>query len=154
MVHHVQVLGHGVHVGGALEVVEGGVEGQAGAHPQEHAGAEAVARGPEVVAAVAGVLQVLSHRLDLLFRLEGGQLQTQRPAVLVGEEVVELGRVRVHPAHEVLDAIELDGGDALAWIWGRGEQGREGVNLAGMARGTCSYAKQLSMVEALCNLSN
>lgn len=110
MIHDVQVLHHRI---GALKVLEGGVEGEAGAHPQEHASAETVARGPEVVAAVAGVLQVLGHGLNLLFRLETGQLQAQRSAVLVGEEVVQLGGVGVHSADKVLDAIELDGCDAL-----------------------------------------
>lgn len=114
VVHDVQVLSHGVHVG-ALKVIESGVEGQAGAHPEEHAGAQTVTRGPEVVTTVSGILQILGHRLNLFFGLEGGQLQTQRPTILVGEEVVELGRVRVHPANEVLDTVQLDGGDALTW---------------------------------------
>lgn len=122
VVHDVQVLGHGVHVG-ALKVVEGGVEGQASAHPEEHACAQTVARGPEVVATVSGILQVLGHRLNLLFGLEGGQLQTQRPTILVGEEVVELGRVRVHPADEVLDTVQLDGGDALTWTEQKKQRG-------------------------------
>ena len=32
-----------------VQVVESGVEGQAGAHPQEHLGAELVAGGPELI---------------------------------------------------------------------------------------------------------
>lgn len=36
----------------ALEIVEGGVERQSGAHPKEHAGAKTIARCPEVVFAV------------------------------------------------------------------------------------------------------
>lgn len=90
MIHGVDGVSHwaGVRV---LEVIEGGVERQARAHPQEHAGAETITGGPEVVATVTSILQVLGHGLDLLFRLEGGQLQAQRSAVLVGEEVVEFG---------------------------------------------------------------
>lgn len=116
MVHGVQV-GHRVHVR-VLEVVEGGVEGQASAHPEEHSSAEAVSGSPEVVATVAGVLQVLGHGLDLLLRLERGQLESQGAAVLVREEVVELGGIGIHAAHEVLNAVQLDGCDALTW---RGE---------------------------------
>lgn len=40
-------------------VVEGGVERQTRAHPQEHVCSQFVTRCPEVVARVAGVLQVL-----------------------------------------------------------------------------------------------
>uniref|UniRef100_A0A182Q2V1 Uncharacterized protein n=1 Tax=Anopheles farauti TaxID=69004 RepID=A0A182Q2V1_9DIPT len=98
-----------------LEVVERGVERQTGAHPQEHAGTEPVAGRPEVVLAVAGVLQVLGHRFHLLLRLERGELQAERAAVLVGEEVVQLRRVRVHPADEVLHTVQLDGGDPLSY---------------------------------------
>lgn len=97
-----------------LEIVERRVERQPGAHPQEHAGAQPIARRPEIVLAVAGVLQVLAHRFHLLFRFERGQLQTERTAVLVRQEVVELRRVRIHAADKVLDAVQLDGGDALA----------------------------------------
>lgn len=88
-----------------LEVVEGRVERQTGAHPQEHAGAQPIAGRPEVVFAVAGVLQVLAHRFDLLLRLERRELQAQRAAVLVSQEVVQLRRVRVHSAHEILNAV-------------------------------------------------
>lgn len=114
MIHGVEGVGHwaGVRV---LEVIEGGVERQASAHPQEHASAQTIAGGPEVVATVPGILQVLGHGLDLLFRLEGGQLQAQRSAILIGEEVVELGRVRIHSADKVLDAIQLNGCDTLTW---------------------------------------
>ena len=122
----VEALGHGVRR--VLKVLERRVEGQTGAHPEEHAGAQAVARGPEVVAAVAGVLQVLGHGLDLLLGLERGQLEAQRAAVLVGEEVVELRRIGIHPADKVLDAIELDGCDALSWRVETGEK-RRGISL-------------------------
>lgn len=106
----VQVLGHLVR---ALKVLEGGVERQSSAHPEEHSGAQTVARRPEVVATVASVLQVLGHALGLLLGLERGQLQTQRAAILVSEEVVQLRGIRVHSADKVLDTIELDGCDSL-----------------------------------------
>lgn len=64
--------------------------------------------------ALTGIRQVLCHGFDLLLGLERGQLQSERAAVLVGEEVVQLRRVGIHPAHEVLDAIQLDCGDTLA----------------------------------------
>lgn len=52
MIDGVQLAGGG-HVVRIAKVVEGGVERQPGAHPQEHARAESVARRPEVVLAVA-----------------------------------------------------------------------------------------------------
>ena len=113
----VAVVVQRVHADGfrrLLEVVKRGVERQSGAHPEEHASAEPVARRPEVVLAVAGVLQVLGHRFHLLLGFERGELQPERPAVLVGEEVVQLGRVRVHPADEVLHTVQLDRGDTLS----------------------------------------
>lgn len=66
-----------------------------------------------------GILQVLSHRFDLLLGFERGQLESEGAAVLVRQEVVKLGGVRVHPAHKVLNAIQLDCGDALTWKKGQ-----------------------------------
>lgn len=66
-------------------------------------------------AKLTGILQVLAHRLDLLLGLERGQLQAERTAVLVGQEVVELRRVRIHAADKVLHAIQLNGGDTLTY---------------------------------------
>lgn len=95
------------------ESVVGRVEGLPGAHPEEHLGAEAVARRPEVVVVELGVGEVAHHRVVLLLRVERGELEAERAAVLVGEVVVELGRVRIHARHVVLDAVQLDRHDAL-----------------------------------------
>lgn len=98
-----------------LEIVESGIEWQSSAHPQEHAGAQTIARCPEIVFTVASILQVLCHRLYLLFRFERRQLQAQRPTVLVGEEIVELRRVGVHSADEILYAVQLNRCNSLPY---------------------------------------
>lgn len=90
---------------GVLEVVEGRVERQPGAHPQKHAGAQAIAGCPEFVFAIAGILQILAHRFDLFLCLERRKLQAQRTAVLIREEIVELRRIRIHSADKILNAV-------------------------------------------------
>lgn len=65
------------------------------------------------------ILEVLCERVCLLLGLERGELQTERAAVLVGQEEVELGGVRVEPRHEVLCAVQLDGRDTLACRHGK-----------------------------------
>lgn len=44
-----------------FEEVEGGVEWQAGAHPQEHSRSQAIARRPEVEVVELGIGQVVRH---------------------------------------------------------------------------------------------
>lgn len=49
----IQGVQPGGGVRGLFEVIEGGVEWQTGAHPEEHARAQSVAGRPKVVLAVA-----------------------------------------------------------------------------------------------------
>jgi len=60
------------------------------------------------------ILHVLCETVGLLFSLERGELQTQRAAVLIGKEIIELWSVRVEPGDEILGAVQLDCGDSLA----------------------------------------
>lgn len=100
---------------GVIEVIKCCIKWQTGAHPQEHARSEAIARRPEIVFAVASVGQILAHRFHLFFRLKWCQLQAKRSAILIGQEVVKLRWVWIHSAHKVLDAIELDCGNSLTF---------------------------------------
>lgn len=111
-------FGAGWHVGGSVarslqHVVEGDVERQSRAHPQKHVGAQFVAGGPKVIFRITGVFQILRHRVGLLLRFEGRQLETQRAAILIRQEVVEFRTVGIHSRDEILYAIQLDRCDSL-----------------------------------------
>lgn len=95
-------------------VVEGGIEGKTCAHPQEHVRAQLVAGRPEVVFNVAGVFQVLRHRVGFFLCLERGQLKTQWTTILICQEIVQFGTVGIHPWNEILHAIQLNRRDPLA----------------------------------------
>lgn len=97
----------------ALEVIEGRIEWQTSAHPQEHAGAQSIARCPEIVFAVASILQILCHRLYFFFCFEWCQLQAQRSTILIGKEIVELWWIWIHSANEILDTVQLNRCNAL-----------------------------------------
>lgn len=79
----VEGIDDAVGLGRIDEGMVGRVERLSGAHPQEHLGAQAIARGPEVVVVELGVGEVADHWVILLLRVERGELEAERAAVLV-----------------------------------------------------------------------
>ena len=58
-----------------------------------------------VVAVQTGISQILCNRVGLFLSFERGKLEPQGSAVLIGQVVVQFGRIGVHSADEVLYPI-------------------------------------------------
>lgn len=100
-------------IGSVLKEVKCGIERQTSAHPKEHAGAQSIARCPEIIIAIACIFQIGGHWLSLFLCFEWGQLQTQRAAILIGQKVIQFRWIGIHAANEILYAIQMYGGNTL-----------------------------------------